>query len=153
MITEANPWEEKVWGLTRCLIQSPHFSLHELKVEAGGYCSFHYHQDRANRFVIKSGVVRVVWCHGWRLHCQRLAEGHSCIVHSLVPHQFQILESGDVFEEYFPDRGGVVHNHDIIRLTKGGITKSGFYDTHGNIGIMLEDGSLWDHSITQQSSV
>jgi hypothetical protein len=41
-------------------------------------------------------------------------------VPSLVPHLFCVQASGSLFEEYYPDRGGVVQQNDIIRLCEGG---------------------------------
>ena len=50
-------YEEKVWGRTRELICGTHYSLHELRVVAGGYCSLHYHGGRANKFIIADAEI------------------------------------------------------------------------------------------------
>lgn len=92
----------------------------ELKVQARTFCSFHYHEHRANRFIVKSGKLRVVSSMGGILSFHDLSADNILDVPSLVPHQFQVLESGEVIEEYWPDRGGFCQESDIVRFTQGG---------------------------------
>lgn len=121
----ADGWEEKDWGWTRCKHKAtPRYTLHELKTKEGGFCSFHYHNERGNVFRVLAGLVRVVWVFGWRIEHQLLSKDNSLFIPSLVPHQFQVLESGEMWEEYVPDRsGGRVSVDDIERLTRGGMTE------------------------------
>ena len=112
--------EEKIWGQTVCTHQSLSYMRHELEMREGCYCSFHYHNNRANVFRVTAGVIRVVWAYGWYLYHRTLRAGEALEIPSLVPHQFQVLESGSAVEEYYPDRGGVVLHEDIERLTVGG---------------------------------
>ncbi len=149
MIKQASSWVDKVWGETRCLLQSPHYSIYELQVKERGFCSFHYHMNRANRFIVKSGMVRIVWCYGWLIKGITLTDGQSVEVHSLIPHQFQVVEDGVMLEEYFPDRGGTIHNDDIERLTTGGMRDKGFSVADEKLAIIMEDGTLWNPSIIQ----
>jgi len=116
-------WAEKVWGRTRCTHCSDLYSRHELEVEMGGYCSFHFHNERANRFTVESGIVRVVCAFGWKICYKDLTAGNVLDVPSMVPHQFQVLEKGVMVEEYYPDRGDIVDDSDIIRLSVGGMTQ------------------------------
>lgn len=113
-------WETKCWGRTRCTVESDRYARHELELEAGGYCSFHYHAHRANRFAVVRGTVRVVEVYGWQSYARTLLPGTVHTVPSLVPHQFQVLEPGLMIEEYWADRGGLCLSTDIIRLTQGG---------------------------------
>lgn len=124
-------WQEKVWGRTRTTHRSPLYSRHELEVEEGGYSSVHWHAQRANRFLVVSGAIRVVELYGWQERVFELTAGNTHDVPSLVPHQFQVIESGRVIEEYWPDRGGEVLEEDIIRLTRGGMNQDLVVEAEG----------------------
>lgn len=113
-------WETKVWGRTRPIIETEFFSRHELTLEAGGYCSFHWHKERANRFQVLEGYVRIVEVIGSQYLETTLGPGGIHTVASLVAHQFQVLQPGWMLEDYWPDRGGEVRNDDIVRLSVGG---------------------------------
>lgn len=111
----------KVWGTTRELVDSQHYSLHELSVVSGGYCSLHYHRDRANRFRVTSGLIEIVEMIGPSVTRTTLGPDTVHDVPSLVVHMFIVWQSGTMFEEYYPDRGGSVRRDDIVRLREGGM--------------------------------
>lgn len=113
-------WTEKVWGRTRELIDSPFYSKHELEVEAGGYCSLHFHKHRANRFTVVLGLIEIVEMLGPYITRTTLGPENTYDVPSLVPHMFIVHKTGVVFEEYFADRNGEVRRDDIMRLVEGG---------------------------------
>lgn len=114
------PAVDKVWGRTRCLVSSEFYSAHLLDTNAGCYCSAHFHRERANRFICVSGRIAVVeWMPSGTVRTV-LSADMTYDVPSLVLHQFQVLESGLVVEEYWPDRGGTVRDDDIVRLSTGG---------------------------------
>ena len=113
-------WEAKVWGKTRCEVESEFYSKHRLVIEPGTYCSWHYHQQRANRFVVEKGIVEVAVLMGPKLITSIITEDQTFDVPSLVVHQFRCHERSLVIEEYWPDRGGKVENSDIVRLMQGG---------------------------------
>jgi hypothetical protein len=113
-------WQTKVWGRTRELIYSPFYSKYELEVTAGGYCSLHYHKARANRFNILSGLIEIIEMIGPFVQKIRLGPDNTYDVPSFVPHMFVVLKTGQMFEEYYPDRGGIVQRDDITRLVEGG---------------------------------
>lgn len=113
-------WEDKIWGKTREIVDSPFYSKHQLDVVAGGFCSLHYHQHRANRFLVESARIVVVLFFGPKMEKYDLGPDNMLDVPSFVPHLFMVYSSGIVFEEYYPDRGGVVRNNDIVRLHEGG---------------------------------
>jgi mannose-6-phosphate isomerase-like protein (cupin superfamily) len=121
-ILTATEWQDKCWGRTRCLIERPHYQLHQLEVEEG-YCSIHYHRDRANRFIVESGEILVTKFFHVHEEYHRVLPGHHFDVPSLVVHQFTVIKPGEVFEEYFPDRGGTIRTTDIVRLTVGGVNE------------------------------
>lgn len=85
-----------------------------------GYCSWHYHQQRANAFKVLSGIIDVAVLYGPRLEVHRLSADMVLRVPSLVVHQFRVVESGVMIEEYVADRGGDVREDDIVRLMEGG---------------------------------
>ena len=144
-MSEEIKWQEKVWGKTLCEVFTDNYARHRLKVDAGGFCSFHYHFNRANRFIVSSGVVRIVWCFGWEVHYSVLHANSSMVVNSMLPHQFQVLKTGSMVEEYWPDRTGtkIIDIDDIIRLTHGGkIDSIALNDS--TIGILKSDGTFWE---------
>lgn len=113
-------WVRKVWGRTKELVDSPFYSRHELEVVAGGYCSLHYHRERANRFRVVSGMIEIVEMFGPFVCRRKLGPENTYDVPSLVPHMFIVHKDGILYEEYFPDRGGTVRRDDIVRLVEGG---------------------------------
>ena len=139
--------EQKCWGTTRLVTESQFYSLHELTLLKGGFSSFHFHKKRANRFKVLYGVVRVVWSYGWRISFTDLSPDNVLDLPSLVPHQFQVLESGTMLEEYYSDRGGEIDVSDIERLTVGGMRDWPM----DHPGVLLTSGNVWapDPWITQ----
>lgn len=122
-MTTSPQWEEKCWGKTRLIVGSEYYSKHELQVEAGGFCSFHYHRNRSNIFTVREGHVRVVSAYGWQLQSVGLLPGDRYVIRAGIPHQFQVIASGIMEEEYAPDPGPV-YMHDIVRITTGGVVAS-----------------------------
>ena len=141
-----NAWTSKIWGRTRCDIELPNYHKHTLEIVKGCFCSFHFHVHRQNSFTLIDGMVRVVYAHGWVLHaCDLRAKSDGGVIPAQIPHQFQVLESGVLLEEYWPACPGDrdVKRDDIIRLTEGG---KGF-QFDDRIGIVLADGRLWQGDI------
>lgn len=114
-----NELETKPWGVTRKVESSLTKSVHELRLNRGGFCSFHYHKVKTNRFIVDSGLVRVVWSIGFVLKHLDLSEGDILVIDPMICHQFQVLESGNMIEEY---TGPYVVDSDIERLSAGGLT-------------------------------
>ncbi len=113
-------WVKKVWGKTREIIQTPYYSNHELQLIAGTYCSLHYHQHRANKFHVLNACVEIIEMYGPSVVRTMLGPDNTYIVPSLVPHMFVVYKSGIMIEEYYPDRGGIVLQDDIVRIVEGG---------------------------------
>ncbi len=110
----------KVWGRTLEIISNQYYSKHHLELYAGGYCSLHYHRERANKFILESGSVEIIEVYGPQIVRHLLAAGEEYCVPSLVVHMFVVHASGTMIEEYYPDRCGMVLESDIIRLYPGG---------------------------------
>lgn len=112
-------WTEKCWGKTKELVDSPFYSKHELEIVAPSHCSLHYHEERANRFIVVSGLVEIIEMFGPTAKRTLLGPDNTYDVASLVPHMFVVHKDGRMFEEYFADRGGEVRRNDIIRIVEG----------------------------------
>lgn len=119
-------WETKAWGRTRRLIGSELFERHELEVNRGGFCSVHWHAERANRFIVLTGEIHVFAFYGWHVERHELGPDNILDIPSLVPHIFQVISDGRVLEDYWPDRGGRVRSDDIHRLVSGGRIEEGW---------------------------
>ena len=82
-------WEQKIWGKTRCVEHDEgKYSKHELQVEKGGFCSVHWHSNKLNKFILKSGQVRIVWSYAWAIHWCDLELDSEFVMPSKIPHQF-----------------------------------------------------------------
>lgn len=113
--------ESKCWGTTREVFYSRQCSVHWLAVEAGWRCSRHIHAERANRFVVLSGVIVVRRWDASGETAVTLRSGDVYDVPSGVLHRFEVVDSGTVIEIYWPDvRGGAVRRDDIVREDQGG---------------------------------
>jgi hypothetical protein len=88
-------WQEKVWGRTRELVDSPFYSKHALEVIVGTYCSLHYHRQRANRFIIFTGLIEIIEMYGPAVKKTKLGPDTAYDVPSLVPHMFVVHKNGD----------------------------------------------------------
>ena len=135
-------WEEKCWGRVLHVFANEHAAVSCLEVEKGFRCSQHFHEERANLFAVQSGhVVIEMWSTVCRhepaleIHtdsypqyvvktCKRklslLEPGATLCVPSGMWHRFSVLESGQMTEVYWPDRGGKVDIEDIQRFEVGG---------------------------------
>lgn len=140
-----NEWESKTWGRTKLVEINNQYQRHELGIEKGGYCSFHYHLYRSNLFHLQSGLVRLVWCYAWEIQHVTLKPHNTYRINARIPHQFQVLESGMMVEEYYPQSSGDdVSTYDINRLTIGG---SGFDFEDKPVGVIQTNGELWTGGI------
>lgn len=118
-------WEEKCWGRVLHCFANDHAAVSYLEVEAGNQCSRHYHEQRANTFIVVSGELLLeYWLEespGYTVSYEAfLAPSDSYTVPSGVLHRFQVVKSGQVIEVYHPDKGGKVLLDDIVRLDVGG---------------------------------
>lgn len=113
--------QTKAWGTVRHAFDSPTCAVSVLHVEAGGYCSRHFHRERINRFLVITGSIDVVSYTGDAITetgRYRLAPGDITDVPAGVVHSFEVVEPGIVVEVYAP--AGVVRLDDIVRIQLGG---------------------------------
>ena len=113
--------QDKCWGDTRRIFDSAVVSVDVLNVVAGWQCSRHWHDERANRFHVVSGIVIVrSWNKDGVETVRKLYGGESTTVESGITHRFECVESGVMLEIYWPDKGGELRAADIQRLDEGG---------------------------------
>ena len=98
-----SPWQPKVWGEVQHVFNSPDVAVSVLKVKAGFRCSRHWHEHRANRFVVTFGRIDV---HLWDsvddlkrhpngpMSLLSLWTGRTILVPASIPHMFVVIESG-----------------------------------------------------------
>lgn len=106
----------KCWGINTELFRNNSCSLNYLVLRKGGVCSWHYHQQKHNKFFVLSGKVLVKTEHDETT----LEPGNSLIVRPPLKHLFEALEDSKMIEimyvEYVPE--------DIIRIVQGFLKKS-----------------------------
>jgi mannose-6-phosphate isomerase-like protein (cupin superfamily) len=114
-------FETKVWGSVRHLFDGP-VSVSVLRVEAGAYCSTHYHRHRFNHFLVVSGALDVVIFNEKleEIKRVRVPAKSSFAVSTEVIHRFEVIESGHVVETYWTKDGQDTRLDDIARLAEGG---------------------------------
>lgn len=119
-------YEQKVWGKVAHLFQSDRAAVSHLVLEAGFWCSRHYHLQRVNQFhCLRGKVVVEQWPDGFGMDplVAVLGPGGTATVEAGVLHRFVVLEPGEVIEVYWPkDAGSAVSQDDIHRLDVGGPT-------------------------------
>jgi len=110
--------EGKVWGKTVCVVETDYFSIHYLRILAGGFCSEHVHRAKMNRFfVIKGRLEIMIWQPSGVIDTIILKEGESTDVPAGVFHRFKAVEETDCIEIYQVS----IDRWDIIRRSTGGI--------------------------------
>lgn len=124
--------ETKVWGSVTHVFANPHASISLLSVVAGYRCSIHLHLKRGNLFAVQRGALVVEsvplrWS-GTLNSIEQFEEskettviraGEVFSVPAKIWHRFRVLESGELVEVYWADRGAV-QLQDILRLDVGG---------------------------------
>lgn len=117
--------EDKVWGKANHIFSSPHCAVSILETVKGGYSSRHKHKSRVNRFVVTAGSIEVVeYSEDGLTETRRitLKAGGMADVQAGIVHRFEVNESGQVVEVYWPsDKYAEVMLTDIERLDSGGI--------------------------------
>jgi mannose-6-phosphate isomerase-like protein (cupin superfamily) len=110
----------KAWGTTHTLFESPFFSIHLLRIDAGGFCSEHRHERKLNHFHVLSGRLMI---HEWpgdagqdQPDTTRLESGQSRTIPVGEWHSFTAKEPCTCLEVY----EAAPVEEDIIRRTVGG---------------------------------
>lgn len=118
-------WTLKPWGRMRTILRNPAVEVVEAEIEAGGYCSLHYHNDKANAFLVISGCLKLKLYRDGELHATHLLTRESMPfeVPAGVPHQFEATEETRLFEVYRPVADFPIRGDDIVRLSEGGMRR------------------------------
>jgi quercetin dioxygenase-like cupin family protein len=116
--------QQKIWGTTEAILRNPFVQVHEIRVQAGGYCSIHKHDARYNMFIVVSGALEVSKhsADGDLLRADTYFGGTRVSVAPGVVHSFRALTDVHAFEVYWPEE---VRDSDIDRLTEGGLHPQG----------------------------
>ena len=105
-------FEEKCWGKVWHIFSFADAAVSHLQVNAGFRCSMHSHKERVNMFAVISGKLLIEeWGGAGKYQATELGPGETYTVPVDVVHRFEVLESGEVIEVYWP-----AHEDDIVRL-------------------------------------
>jgi mannose-6-phosphate isomerase-like protein (cupin superfamily) len=112
----------KVWGTTHLLCGSAHYSVHLLRIEAGGFCSEHRHERKVNHFFILSGRLMIFEWPAPPLDQDQpdvsfLESGDSKTIALGVWHSFRAVDTTIALEIY----EAAPVEEDIIRRSEGGL--------------------------------
>ncbi len=109
-------WQQKQWGFTACLFQSADFEFWDCHVLAGGFSSLHVHEAKHNRICARTAVLKcidggkTIWIAPGQYHDFAAGQWH----------RFEVMQSGTMWETYWPIPGGVCNPQDIVRRDTNG---------------------------------
>jgi len=109
-------WLQKSWGYTACILGSDNLEVWMCHMLAGGYSSCHSHTHKNNRIYSRTAVLRcqdgdnVVWIGPGQYHDFAAGQWH----------RFEVMQSGSVWETYWPIEGGTCNPQDIVRRDTNG---------------------------------
>ena len=118
----------KPWGKSTSLTREPMVHSDVIHVKAGGFCSIHRHNSKANVFHVLKGmlIVRQLAALNASAYQRAIGPGESRVVPAGVWHQFWCPSECYALEVYLPHLDGlVVEAEDIERhpaCEVGGIT-------------------------------
>ena len=111
----------KVWGSTSPLFCKNNVEIHRIEGNKGGYCSFHCHKHKFNRFFIESGVLKITvqkdYGSGVLDDVTIIEAGQQTTVSPGQFHKFEVIEDCVAYEIYWVE----LDQGDIDRLTVGGM--------------------------------
>jgi len=84
---------EKVWGREEWLVNTPHYCCKRLIVKPGFACSFHYHPEKDETFIVEIGACAI--CVGSKNTQEHLGEGDWKRIRPGVAHKFWNVGPGD----------------------------------------------------------
>ena len=108
---------DKLWGETESLDSSNTSQLCRIRIDLGGYCSWHLHEHKWNMFVVVSGKIMVFSNSEDSINYKTLLPNDSYSVSPNVKHKFLALEETTAYEFYWGDK---VSCDDIVRFSDGG---------------------------------
>ena len=106
----------KVWGERRRILLTKQSEIDLLHVKANSFCSFHYHNEKINRFVVVKGEIQIETEYGNKV----LIQGQEFEVHPPLIHRFQAFMDSIVIELAYVNKGKIKPD-DIVRLKQGGM--------------------------------
>lgn len=108
----------KVWGSTANLYLSQEVEVALIRIKKGGFCSWHSHKNKFNRFTVISGSLEIVIDKGHCFDKIVLTENMSTDVKPGDIHQFRCHEDCIAMEIYW---NNPLSAGDINRITDGGV--------------------------------
>jgi len=87
----------KVWGERWLLRQDSTHAVSYLKLKKNTRCSWHFHREKWNLFVVLSGKVGIVTEYGEIA----LGPGQEFTVEPLIWHEFRVYEDSEMIEEMY----------------------------------------------------
>lgn len=113
----------KIWGITSPIFCKNNVEIHRIEGIKGGFCSWHKHQSKYNRFFVESGLLKVIvrkdYGSGELEDETILTAGQQTTVSPGEYHKFEVLEDCVAYEIYWVE----LQEGDIERLTVGGVSK------------------------------
>jgi len=111
----------KIWGSTSPLFYKNNVEIHRIEGNKGGFCSWHKHEAKYNRFFVESGVIKVTiqkdYGSGILEDETIVGPGQQTTVDPGQFHKFEVLEDCVCYEIYWVE----LDPNDIERLTVGGV--------------------------------
>lgn len=83
----------KGWGFERWIANGAPYCLKELHVSKGRKCSYHYHRDKDETFLLVRGEVAISYSRGCDLIPETEAQAREELIHA----NWRVLSPGDVF--------------------------------------------------------
>lgn len=113
----------KVWGTTSPIFCKNNVEIHRIEGRKGGYCSYHLHKSKFNRFFVESGVIRVTiqrdYGSGILEDVTVVGPQQQITVPPGFYHRFEVIEDCVAYEIYWVE----LDPDDIERLTVGGVNE------------------------------
>lgn len=110
-----------MWGVSRT-VYSDRYSSAELAIgKAGGYSSWHHHEDKAQVVVCTSGLLWVDVEYDGNVDSTLLKPGEGLCIEPYRVHRLVWQADGTAIEVYTSRDGEPVRENDIVRRDVGGI--------------------------------
>jgi len=105
----------KVWGERRRILLTDGCEIDLLYIKKNAFCSYHYHKNKINKFVVVSGKVEIETAFGKT----SLKPNESWEVHPPLSHRFKALKNSVMIELAYVTKSKI-NPKDIIRHSQGG---------------------------------
>lgn len=117
------PLKAKVWGTTESVVLTQSIQIDRIVVSEGGFCSWHFHQNKSNGFYVVQGALEIEWDDGHSASRKRISPDIPFLeVAEQKCHRFRGLAAQTIaFEYYIARENATIDIHDIVRLEDGGI--------------------------------